>query len=571
MRNGTSRVVIRAAVLLVVCGSALVLGPGSARPAVRAARAAQRQTFNPVAHLTASGEPEPVCESFKSLCRDAFKTPGDPYVGHDEPSVAFRSSEPGSANDITYTVRLPRDPPKRPKADGSGGVWNFELRPTFWLGLTLCDTESAPEFTQTCTPDSDANNLVGTDPNAADYIGKHPGNAFMELQFYGPGYVPQFEGFGCDARHYCAAMTIDSLTEDQNTHTFNTADCDNYILGGQEPINWAYITKSGHSQAPADPLFTGTFDNPNFAAVNPDYPQDLLMNPGDRIRIHLHDTAAGYRADLTDLDTHRSGSMTASIANGFAHVLFTPGDQNACQSAPYAFHAEYSTANARGNTWSAHTTNVSYSDEIGHFEHCLELDANFNCAVAGSDDPDGLDADDVFCVPGSDSTLIHINGCFQADLDFDGPSYQPDWPGTNPNVHQDRKFHMEPVIFSSPTTNGGHQYPNFQFEADMPAFEPTCDTTTGAGCTNPPPGAEFYPFYSTRLDRVHGHGRHHETVCNWQEGGDFIPGTVNDYGGSSAEFGSLLLTTYPGAGFMPVQRYENFNSGTLPNTCPASG
>ena len=104
----------------------------------------------------------------------------------------------------------------------------------------------------------------------------------------------------------------------------------------------------------------------------------------------------------------------------------------------------------------------------------------------------------------------------------------------------------------------------------MPAFEPTCDTVTGAGCTNPPPGAEFYPFYSTRLDVVHGHGRPRH-VCNWQEGGDFIPGTLNDYGGSSAEFGSLLLTTYPGAGFTPIQRYENFNSGEHANTCPASG
>ena len=94
----------------------------------------------------------------------------------------------------------------------------------------------------------------------------------------------------------------------------------------------------------------------------------------------------------------------------------------------------------------------------------------------------------------------------------------------------------------------------------MPAFEGTCNTVTGAGCVNPPPGAEFYPFYSTRSD----HGS-----CRWQEGGDFIPGTVNDYGGSSAEFGSLLLTTYPGAGFMPIQRYENFNSGDLPNDCPA--
>jgi hypothetical protein len=241
---------------------------------------------------------------------------------------------------MTYEVTLPKEPPTKPKNDGSGGTWTFELRPTFWLGLTLCDSESAPEFTKTCTPDSDANNLVGTNPAAPDYIGKHPGNAFMELQFYGPGYVPQFEGFGCAATRYCAAMTIDSVTENQNTGVFNTDDCDNYILGGQEPVNWAYITKSGVSQAPANPLFTGTFDNPNFSAVNPDYNRDLLMSPGDRIRIHLHDTPAGYRADLLDLKTHQSGSMTASVANGFAHVLYTPGS-GACQSAPYAFHAEY--------------------------------------------------------------------------------------------------------------------------------------------------------------------------------------------------------------------------------------
>ena len=76
---------------------------------------------------------------------------------------------------------------KFPSNNGpKGATWNFQLRPTFWFGLTLCDSESAPEFTKDCTPDSDANDLVGTDPNAADYIGKHPGNAFMELQFYGP-------------------------------------------------------------------------------------------------------------------------------------------------------------------------------------------------------------------------------------------------------------------------------------------------------------------------------------------------------------------------------------------------
>ena len=76
------------------------------------------------------------------------------------------------------------------------------------------------------------------------------------------------------------------------------------------------------------------------------------MSPGDRIRIHLHDTKAGFRTDLTDLTTGQRGSMTASIANGFGHILYTP-NSSTCQEAPYAFHPEYSTANPRGNTWSA--------------------------------------------------------------------------------------------------------------------------------------------------------------------------------------------------------------------------
>jgi hypothetical protein len=175
---------------------------------------------------------EPLCESqASSLCTDVNNN-GGAYVGHDEPSLEFKSDVPGSGNDMTYTVTLPTDPKKFPSNNGpKGATWNFQLRPTFWFGLTLCDTESAPEFTKECAPDSDANDLVGTDPAAPDYIGKHPGNAFMELQFYGPGYVPQFEGFGCTATQYCAAMTIDSLTVDQNTGVANNADCDNFILG----------------------------------------------------------------------------------------------------------------------------------------------------------------------------------------------------------------------------------------------------------------------------------------------------------------------------------------------------
>jgi hypothetical protein len=111
--------------------------------------------------------------------------------------------------------------------------------------------------------------------------------------------------------------------------------------------------------------------------VDPDLTRDLLMSPGDRIRIHMHDTPAGFRTALTDLTTGQRGAMTASVANGFGHILYTP-NSSTCRAAPYAFHPRYSTANPRGNTWSAHTYNVAMSDEIGHFENCLKLDTAFN-------------------------------------------------------------------------------------------------------------------------------------------------------------------------------------------------
>jgi hypothetical protein len=551
------------AVLVVVAAGAPAVSAQTQQPAALSAA---------TLHLL-SGD-DPLCSSGSSLCADPYDNPYGQYVGHDEPSLIYKSGIPGSGNDMTYTVTLPKDPKKQPNASGAGGTtWNFQLRPTFWFGVTLCDTESAPEFTKTCKADSDSNNLVGTNPAAPDYIGKHPGNAFMELQFYGPGYVPQFEGFGCAATTYCAAMTIDSRTQDQNNGVENNAACNNYILGGPEPINWAYITKSGVSQAPANPLATGTFSAPNLSAVNPDYTKDLLMKPGDRIRIHMHDTQAGFRVDMSDLTTGQNGSMTASVANGFGHILYQP-NSTTCNMAPYAFHPEYSTANPRGNTWSAHTYNVAFSDEIGHFENCLQIDANFNCTVPGAQDAGGLDSDDgnSFCVPGTDSLLVKIDGCFSADGDWDGQSYQKDWPGTNPSHGQDKKLHPTPVMFTSPLTDHGTKnYSTIAFEADLPRIEasdsqenpPFCDTTTGDNCVNPPMGAAFYPFYST----TNANG-----TCTWQEGGNFIPGTTNNFGGSStSEYGPLLATVFPVAGPTTVTRFDNFNSGDIRNPCPVKG
>ena len=72
--------------------------------------------------------------------------------------------------------------PSNPTAPGK--AYNFELNGALWFGMALCDTQSYPEQVSTCTPDSDSNIV---DPAVSP---NHPGTAFMELQFYPPGWVP---------------------------------------------------------------------------------------------------------------------------------------------------------------------------------------------------------------------------------------------------------------------------------------------------------------------------------------------------------------------------------------------
>ena len=158
-----------------------------------------------------------------------------------------------------------------------------------------------------------------------------------------------------DRQPYAGSEPAPAGAPPGTTGTENTAACNNYVLGGGEPVNWAYITRSGHSQAPANPLFSGTLTDPVFTAINPNLSEDLLMSPGDQILIHMHDTPAGFQVNLVDLTTGQRGSMTASTANGFGHILYTP-NSSTCQETPYAFHPEYSTANPRGNTWTAQPT-----------------------------------------------------------------------------------------------------------------------------------------------------------------------------------------------------------------------
>jgi hypothetical protein len=204
--------------------------------------------------------------------------------------------------------------------------------------------------------------------------------------------------------------------------------------------------------------------------------------------------------------------------------------------------------------------------------------------IAGVNDPGGVDSDAVFCFSAASSTRIGISGCLGADEDFDGVPYQHTWPGSLQDRSQDVRFNPRSVLFTSPlftpTARGEHELENYSrvaFETDLPLIEDpavspnnNCNGSTGAGCVNPPIGANFYPIYSTRGgENRDGETRDDDRNCVWQLGGPFIRGTKNTFGGTStAEYGALLPLVYPGVGGS-FSRFNDFRQVLSQNPCEA--
>jgi hypothetical protein len=496
----------------------------------------------------------------------------DNYVGHDEPTVAFYSNRPGAGNNMAYSLRLPRDPsPANPNTVGKS--YQSELNGALWFGMALCATQSYPEQVSTCAPDSDSNIV---DPAVSP---DHPGTAFVELQFYPPGWVPWptwavAVGAGaCDPTKWCAAMNIFSLAEDPVNGTFLNPTCASQV--GLEYVNFAFVTKNGQPTAPPNPL------DSTLATFTPDPQRDLFMNSGDQLSVSLHDTPSGLQAVIHDQTSGQTGSMTASAANGFAQVQYDPTGTS-CNKIPYDFHPMYSTSSEQTRViWAAHTTNISFTDEIGHFENCngpnpipatpFGLDSFGNPITCPAGNTEGFgsntsptDGDDDFCFPGSEALRINVNGCTDSNTGFDGFDYQPVWPDGN------LALHPEPVQFSSPLIGGsnGASYSRVGFEADLPRIEPTCNRTTGAGCTLIPitdkgTPANFYPFFTTSTPGGQGN------TCLWAFGND-LPGATTDFG-RNAQYGSLLSTTYLafGGGGATTNRFNNFRQILNQNPCPS--
>jgi len=522
------------------------------------------------------------CEAPFSLCTERQHNRSlDPeylgrYIGHDEPALLFYSNVSGSGNHYVSKLVLPTDPstfPTDANSNGTGGptVWNFQLHPTFWYGMALCDTESFPNFNHSCLPDSDSNIFDDADPRSPRYIGHHPGTAFLELQFYPPGWVNSFS-----TTQYAASLHINSFSvraAGPRGPIGNNIDCQQKV--GLETTAFALLTLDGKSQAPGDPLN----NDPNKFAVLPG--ETFLMNPGDTLLVTVRDTEDGLLTQVDDLTTGQTGFMTASKANGFAQIVFNPAAKT-CSSRPYAYHPMYATSSEHTRVpWAAHSFNVAFSDEIGHYNYCDKTDnsiipglgACLSSPVETETDPKTgahNEADDLFCVDTGSSvgfgSLAPLGGCLDSDVDFDGIPYHNAWAGTPADPFGFSAV-PGPIRFTSLKflPAGEEELQKFSrvaFEADIPAVEgSSCNVLTGAGCVNPPPGAIFYPIYTTTST---------SGQCWWQVGGPLIPGTTNNFGGSSAtEYSTLLGSVYqtgtvsrPGS----VIAFENYHQ-TLPNPC----
>jgi hypothetical protein len=250
--------------------------------------------------------------------------------------------------------------------------------------------------------------------------------------------------------------------------------------------------------------------------------------------------------------------------------------------------------------WAAHSYNVAFSDEIGHFEYCATSTSNFRCATGADGTGATPDFDDRSCFPApivgpTGNTLSpSFDGCLFTDVDFDGPEYQQGtWPGSQGAVASNVST---PVVFSSPLFaksgpgSGGPSasgafntnYDRVAFETDLPRIEGAdsstnnacqrhyanpADPSPGTGCINPPNGATFYPIFST----VDSGG-----ACLWEEGGDNIAGATNNFGGNPAEYGNILVSNYPAGPSSPLgafsvtQRGNNFHRNLDNNPCPAT-
>jgi hypothetical protein len=426
------------------------------------------------------------------------------------------------------------------------------------------------------------------------------GSAFEEMQLYPPGYQPFIDGPSCDATRWCAALTIDSLECDA------TGACNGNCI---EPQNFAYIQRNG---VPAGPPGPPNVDEQSLTPNN----QTLMMNPGDSLRITLEDTDGGFTVVIKDFTTNQQGIMVASAGNGFEHTnmsdcsvepfTFHPEYNTAKpqNQVPWAaLEGGVLMEDELGHFESCAGVSNALVDSTGApllpfdpytFQTCNggldggtgEGPCDFNTGNCQNSTTSGGGACpnpnftgnalcefmDAICIPagfrpvdpntmfgGQSTSTWPIAGCEDnfvqnGDLDFDGNSYQPDWPDGTSN-------HPTSFAYAGPFDANGNPYPQVQFETNSAGSDAQCDTSSGSGCHAKPHGANFYPFWSIgKLPTPTGFPSSSTSKsCVWNFGNDIAGVTTDDFGKVS-EYGAPDTARYAGTITSPIISNPQLNS-----------
>ena len=551
MRRARFRGALVIAVAVAAGAAVAAVVPAAAGASPRTAASAVHTGLAARRHTCAAGGVfcVPVAAPQPAVARNASAAFGASAPGGgDQPAVFYYSNRPGAGNQDSWMLTLPTDPPR---AVVPGRSWTFELASAFWFGMALCDTQSYPQQVSTCRPDSNTN---------VTPLARHPGTALMQLQFYPPGWVAQPAGLSCDPTRWCAAMIIASLSEDPVNGTVLNPTCQAQV-GAAETANFAFVTKSGRPIGSPNPV------DITIASLTPANPGTFFMNPGDKIKVTMHDTPNGLTAIVSDQTTRQTGSMTASAANGFAQLNAAPTGTN-CTVTPYDFHPMYSTSSPQTRVpWAAHSANIAFGEDIGNFDPCSTVDTgNSTCAgrEGTSGDQEAADADDTGCLPTAPSPLVQVGGCTGTNLGFDGASYRRDWPDGNASLHP------APALFSSPLTGARYNvnYTRVALETTLPGIEGSCNRSTGTGCTLLPAtddsmSADFYPFFSVTQRNLAG-------GCRWFLGDTMPRLTASDFGGIF-QYGTLLGQQYLSFGGhgATITQFSDYRQVLSGSPCPA--
>ena len=143
-----------------------------------------------------------------------------------------------------------------------------------------------------CDPNSSAERRASRErtPNAPRASNQGGGAAFLELQFYAPGFAPFPDSISCDNSHWCSALTIDSLECDAS------GDCNDDCV---EPVNFAFIQRDGSRPDPEPAV--GYFD-----LLDAERATRCLINPGDVVVIHMFNARLPGGGHALEIERARS-------------------------------------------------------------------------------------------------------------------------------------------------------------------------------------------------------------------------------------------------------------------------